>query len=77
MAIQFLGYIDNMDEELPRGCRRCLFGCDSDADWEDLPVGETFTLPSGAATSKSAPWSVALTPGEKPLVLVGETWSEY
>ena len=76
MAITFLGYIDNPDEELPLHGRRCLFGCDGEDDWEDLPTDEAFALPSGALTGVPAPWSIALTPGEKPQVLVGEAWTE-
>jgi hypothetical protein len=75
MAVKFLGYIDNVDEELG-GKRRMLFGCASAADIADLPTTAGFELPSGSVTSVPADWSYALVQGGKMQAFIGGAWGE-
>lgn len=69
--ITFLGYMDT-PEELLEGRRRCLFGCDSEADAASLPVSDGLTLPNGSVTAKPAPFSYAVVPGGGVRVLDSE-----
>ena len=65
----------NTPEELLGGKRRCLFGCDSDADTGSLPTTAGFTLPDGSKTAAPAPFSYALVRGGDVLALGSDgTW---
>lgn len=73
--ITFLGYFDT-PEEHTGAKRRCLFGCDSDADVANLPTTVGFTLPDGGNTAVPAPWSYALVRGGDAQVLGADgEWS--
>lgn len=69
MAITFLGYLDTPEEHVPGGKKRCLFGCDSASDAENLPVTAGLPLPNGSMTAAPAPFSYALVRGGDPLAL--------
>lgn len=68
-GVTFLGYLDEPEEMLPGGKRRCLFGCSSSDDVTYLPTTEGFTLPNGGKTAAPAPWSIALVRGGSTQVL--------
>lgn len=68
MAITFLGYIDT-PEEHTGAKRRCLFGCDSTEDMQNLPTTNGFALPDGSRTSVPAPWSYAMVRGGSVVAL--------
>ena len=61
MAITFMGYLDDIEEQL-KGKRRCLFLCDAAADIVSLPT-TGFALPSGGNTAIPAPGSMAVVGG--------------
>ena len=68
-GVTFLGYLDEPEEMLPGGKRRCLFGCNSPDDVAYLPKTEGFTLPNGGKTAAPAPWSIGLVRGGSSQVL--------
>ena len=72
--VVFLGYIDEPEELLSGGKRRCLFGVSSIDDVAYLPTDDGLTLPSGGKTAKPADWSIALVPGGGAQVLTGGSW---
>lgn len=72
--VVFLGYIDEPEELLSGGKRRCLFGVSSIDDVAYLPTDDGLTLPNGGKTAKPADWSIALVPGGNSQVLTGGSW---
>lgn len=73
-GVRFLGYLDE-PEELLRGARRCLYGCDSGDDAAYLPTTSGMTLEDGSTTAVPAPWSIALVRGGDMLALGADgTW---
>ena len=73
-GVRFLGYLDE-PEELLRGVRRCLYGCDSADDAAYLPTESGMTLEDGSTTAVPAPWSIALVRGGDLLALGADgTW---
>ncbi len=73
-GVRFLGYLDE-PEELLRGVRRCLYGCDSADAAAYLPTESGMTLEDGSTTAAPAPWSIALVRGGDLLALGADgTW---
>ena len=73
-GVRFLGYLDE-PEELLRGVRRCLYGCDRADDAAYLPTASGMTLEDGSTTAAPAPWSIALVRGGDLLALGADgTW---
>lgn len=74
-GIRFLGYIDEPEELLDGGKRRCLFGCDSSSVAGNLPTNTGLELDNGSKTAAPAPWSLALVKGGDVLALgTDESW---
>jgi hypothetical protein len=73
-GVTFLGYLDEPEEMLPGGKRRCLYGCASSDDVEYLPTETGLSLSNGGKTAAPADWSLALVAGGDTQVLIGGSW---